>query len=188
MLPVPKLSCRVGETDMNQTLLAFTLGDVRLGLNAAYVAEVLPMMKLVTPPEMPPLLRGFAALGRELVPVIHLERLVGQPVPEVQNVSLQDRIIVARISGGRLAWCSGPDMEPLPYRSREVNPLPPDHVLNNCAVGVLPGQPPITMLEPDRLLLEAERLRLEELRAKASARQSWLDSVAAESSAAVSAA
>lgn len=173
---------------MNQTLLAFTLGDSRLGLNAAHVVEVLPMMKLITPPEMPPLLRGFAAIGRELVPVIHLERLMGQEVPAAPSVDLQDRIIVIRIPGGRLAWRSGPDMEPLPYRTREVNPLPPEHVLNNCASGVLPGTPPITVLEPDLLLLEAERLRLQELCAKATARQGWFENDSAGRSSATAAA
>lgn len=160
---------------MNQTLLAFTLGDVRLGLNAAHVVEVLPMMRLVVPPEMPPLLRGFAAIGRDLVPVIHLERLLGQAVPPAQAVELQDRLIIARIPGGRLAWRSGPGMEPLPYRTRDVVALPPDHVLNNCASGVLPEQPPVILLEPAKLLLESERLRLEELCEKATARNAWFE-------------
>lgn len=135
------------------------------------MVEVLPNLRLVTPPEMPPLLRGFMAFGGKLVPVIRLEKLLHGAMEDTTATGrLTDRLVVARLPGMEVAWLAGADMEPLSYRTRDVTPLPDDHVLNNCASHVLPQTPPIIVLDADKLLLEGERTRLEQLRQRASER------------------
>ncbi len=147
-------------------MLAFSVAGVRLGLDAASTVEVVPGVELVAAPEMPPLLRGFLRVADRLIPVIRLEKLLHGAADEAQDAAmrLSDRVIIARLQDGQVAWVAGPDMEPLVYRTRDVMPLPADHVLNNCASHVLPQIPPVILLNADKLLLESERLRLEQLR------------------------
>lgn len=160
---------------MNRTMLAFSIGDVRLGLDAASMVEVLPNVRLVTPPETPPLLRGFLALGSQLVPVLRLEQLLATTEAESgERHVLTDRIIVARVRGAEVAWVAGAAMEPLAYRTRDLTPLPEGHVLNNCASHILPMQPPIIVLDADKLLLEGELARLAQLQARAAERLAML--------------
>lgn len=161
---------------MNRTLLAFSVANVRWGLDAAHVQEVIPAVRLVTPPEMPPLMQGFIAIDGTLVPVIQLEKLLhpearSQPTP---SLKLTDRLVIARLKKTPIAWVAGNDVELLPYRTREMMPVPEDHVLNNCAASILPHAPPVVVLDPDRLLLEGEQLRLEQLRQREADRQALL--------------
>lgn len=160
---------------MTQTLLAFTVAGIRLGLEAAHVVEVLPSLRLVTPPEMPPLLRGFITVTGRLIPVIRLEKILHGPQYENQGMGLEDRLVVARLGRLEVAWVAGADMEPLSFRTRDCVALPPDHVLNNCASHIVPGgAEPVVVLATEKLLLEEERLRLDQLRQMAADRISLL--------------
>lgn len=162
---------------MMRTLLAFSTAGVRLGLDAASTVEVVRSVRLLTPPELPPLVRGFMNVGGRLVPVIRLEKLLGstQPPLEEGEMSLADRVVIARVGDTQVAWVAGADMEPLAYRTRDMVPLPADHVLNNCATHLLPQTPPVILLAADKLLLESERMRLEQLSGRVAERLSLLE-------------
>ncbi|MGV3662383.1 MAG: chemotaxis protein CheW [Prosthecobacter sp.] len=173
---------------MTRTLLAFSTAGVRLGLDAAATVEVVRSVRLVTPPELPPLVRGFMDVGGRLIPVLRLEKLLnGARAPEA-NVAeeedadtalrLTDRVVIARLADTEVAWVAGADMEPVTYHAQDVAPLPADHVLNNCATHVLtlPQAPPVILLSAEKLLLEGERLRLAQLRERAAARLALLES------------
>lgn len=161
---------------MTQTLLAFTVAGIRLGLEAAHVVEVLPSLRLVTPPEMPPLLHGFIAVAGRLIPVIRLEKILHGPHFDSQRMGLEDRLVVARLGRLEVAWVAGADMEPMSYRTRDCVVLPPDHLLNNCASHIVPGAlEPVVVLSTEKLLLEEERLRLDQLRQMAAERISLLE-------------
>lgn len=166
--------CRSTFLRMLRTVLTFSIGDIRLGLDASHVQEVIPSVRLVTPPEMPPLVRGFIALHGGLIPVIRLEKLLDGGNTVSPAMKLSDRLIIAKLGGSQVAWLAGAGMEPLSYRTRDVADLPEDHVLNNCAFGVLQQTPPVILLEPDKLLLASERQRLEELRQRATDRMAML--------------
>ncbi|TDU71345.1 chemotaxis signal transduction protein [Prosthecobacter fusiformis] len=159
---------------MTKTVLAFSMGDVRLGLDASAVVEVIPTVKLVTPPEMPPLLRGFIAINGGMIPVIHLEKLLNGAGTVTAEMKLSDRLVIAKLGGVEVSWVASAAMEPISYRTRDTVPLPEDHVLNNCAERVLPLTPPLILLEPDRILLMGETLRLEQLRQRAEDRERLL--------------
>ncbi|MEN3939830.1 chemotaxis protein CheW [Prosthecobacter sp. SYSU 5D2] len=157
-------------------MLTFSIGGVSLGLDASHVQEVIPSVRLVTPPEIPPLVRGFVTFHGGLIPVIRLEKLLdGGAEPSSPAMKLSDRIIIARLGGTQVAWLAGAQMEPLSYRTRDVAELPEDHVLNNCAFGVLQHTPPVILLEPDKLLLASEIRRLAELRQRAASRMAMLE-------------
>lgn len=162
---------------MMRTLLAFSTAGVRLGLDAASTVEVVRSVRLLTPPELPPLVRGFMDVGGRLIPVIRLEKLLGgtQTPVEEKELGLTDRVVIASLADTEVAWVAGADMEPLSYRTRDIVPLPADHVLNNCATHLLPQTPPVILLSADKLLLESERLRLEQLRERAAERLSLLE-------------
>lgn len=151
---------------MNQTALVFSAAGIRLGLGVSAVVEVVPSVRLVTPPEMPALLRGFLSMNRTLIPVLRLEKLLNSAAAESESdapLGLADRLIIARLGGRQAAWAASADMEPLSYRSRETLPLPSGHVLNNCASQILPYEPPVILLNPDKLLTAAEQMRLDQL-------------------------
>jgi chemotaxis signal transduction protein len=161
---------------MLRTVLTFSIGGVLLGLDASHVQEVIPSMQLVTPPEMPPLLRGFVSFHGGLIPVIQLEKLVnGSAETAASAMKLSDRIIIAKLGGAQVAWLAGEEMETLTYLSRDVVELPPEHVLNDCAFGMIAQSPPVILLEPDRLLLVGEQIRLQELQQRVSDRMAMLD-------------
>ncbi len=167
---------------MMRTLLAFSTAGVRLGLDAASTVEVVRSVRLVTPPELPPLVRGFMDMGGRLIPVIRLEKLLGGAETDMGDAAggdaplrLTDRVVVARLADTEVAWVAGADMEPLAYRTRDAVPLPADHVLNNCATHVLPQTPPVILLSAEKLLLEGERLRLAQLRERAAERLALLE-------------
>jgi purine-binding chemotaxis protein CheW len=152
--------------------LAFSLSRVRLGLEVSCVREVLPCAKLVRPPEMPRLLRGFLNLDGHLIPVVRLEQLLQLALedphwkPETQP---QSRIIVAELEGQPVAWLVDEGVELLRFEKTQTVKLPRDHTLNNCASEVIPRPPPemsIVLLDPGKLLLESERTRLAQLRSR----------------------
>lgn len=152
--------------------LSFSLSRVRLGLEVRYVREVLPCVRLVRPPEMPGMLRGFLNLEGQLIPVLRLEQLLQLALndpnwnPEKQT---QSRIIVAEMEGQRLAWLVDEGVELLRFEQGETVRLPRDHTLNNCASQVIPRPPPemsIVLLDPGKLLFESERTRLAQLQSR----------------------
>jgi purine-binding chemotaxis protein CheW len=155
-----------------KTALVFTVAQARLGLDISQVEEVLPIVRLVKPPEMPKMLRGFVNVGGALIPVIRLEnllRLNTGSTPWAPEIDLSSTIIVADLSGLKVAWMAGADANILTYPVADTVRLPADHVLNNCAERVIartPPEPSIVLLDPARLLLESERVRLAELQGR----------------------
>jgi len=155
-----------------KTALVFSVAHARLGLDISHVEEVLPIVRLVKPPEMPKILRGFVNIGGTLIPVIRLEnllRLNAGSTPWAPEIDLSSTIIVADLSGLKVAWMAAPDANILTYAASETVRLPSDHVLNNCAAQVIartPPEPSIVLLDPARLLLESERVRLAELQSR----------------------
>ncbi|WHO39369.1 chemotaxis protein CheW [Sphingobium sp. AP49] len=67
-------------------LLAFTVGDRRLGLPAAQVQEVLPMPRISRVPYASDTLLGVANMRGTVIPVISVGRLIGQDRSECQRV------------------------------------------------------------------------------------------------------
>ena len=168
--------------DPELTALAFTVAGARLAVRVPHVREVLPSLALQTVPEMPPLIRGFLALGDEMIPILRLEQLLRLEAASDTSWSkdeLSNQIVLIRTGDGSLGWTSRGDSTVLRFSHDELVRLPVGHSLNDCAEFVIartPPEPSIVLLEPRRLLLEKERACVEELRARAVERLSELSS------------
>jgi len=129
------------------------------------VREILPMVSLARPPGLPPLVEGFISLRGEAVPVLRLERLFGVAAkpPEMYTP-----LLVLRGSGGALAWMVDRVSEVAQISEADMTPVRREHCWNECTrTEARLGDRVVHLLDPDRLLLEAERQRLAELRATA---------------------
>ncbi len=77
---------QVIEDDDNTDLLSvvtFTVGDRRFGVEAGYVREVLRQVEVSGVPWAPPALLGVANVRGEILAVADLGRLLGPPTPPV---------------------------------------------------------------------------------------------------------
>lgn len=73
-----------------EQLLTFTVGDRRFGLPTAQVREILPMPRISRVPHAPHALLGVANIRGMVIPVISLERLIGQEESKSQRVIVVD--------------------------------------------------------------------------------------------------
>lgn len=151
------------------TALTFSICQVCLGLDISHVREILPCVKLVHPPEMPYILRGFVNVEQELIPVLRLEGLLQLDLEDSHwnpERNLGSRILVANLDGLAVAWMVDEGVEMLRYKVAETVKLPGNHILNNCADHVIPRPPPemsIVLLQAKKLLFESERVRVAQL-------------------------
>jgi len=123
------------------------------------------MAWLARPPGLPPLVEGFLNLRGEVVPVLRLERLFGVAAKPPE---LHTPILVLRGSGGALAWMVDRVSEVTEIPEARLTPVRGEHCWNECTrAQTRLGDQVVHVLDPDRLLLEAERQRLAELRATA---------------------
>ncbi|MCQ8278720.1 chemotaxis protein CheW [Acetobacteraceae bacterium KSS8] len=147
--------------------MIFGLAGRRMALPAALVREALPVPRLDRRPGTPPALAGFFSLGGVTVPVLDLAVLLGlrdfgeapeldplyRPILRLDSLSLLvDRLEQVRVPEGADAE-AGED----PWQNR-------------CVARHLRADGPVSLLDPDRLLLEEERARLDLLTADAERR------------------
>ena len=171
---------------MTKTALEFHIAGARLALDLANVVEVLPCLALVKPPEMPPMLRGFANVEGRMVAMLKLDHLL-----KLQGVDksawnpeddLGSMIVIARLQDTVIGWMVQGNVRMLNYDHSEMVRLPAQHVLNNCAEWVIartPPEPSIVLLEMSKLLLEKERRVLLELQDRENERLREMESEAA---------
>jgi len=81
-------------------ILVLRLGDLRCGLRASDVVEVLPAVRLAPLPGAPPIVEGLADVRGALMPVVDLRpRLALPPKP----TSPSDHLVVTRARGRPIA-------------------------------------------------------------------------------------
>jgi purine-binding chemotaxis protein CheW len=148
--------CQVTSTGDDRQLLLAEISGSAVALPLAAVREVVPMAALTRVPTGPALLEGFLNLGGELVPVLRTDHLLSlresRPTPGSR--------IVVLAGGGALLF----DAVHGVGTGTALHPLRPEDSFNGAAEGLLEvGEAAYHLLRPERLLLEAERRRLEEL-------------------------
>jgi purine-binding chemotaxis protein CheW len=152
-------------------VLVFRLSGSKLALPLAAIREVLPMPLLSRPPGLPSLAEGFLNLEGALIPVLRLDRLfrLGQfepglhtPLLIMQAPDICLGLPVDAVDG--IAAVS--DESLLPLRAEES--------FNGCmeAEVALNGRT-VHLLNPGKILIEQERLRLLEF--QETARQRLLE-------------
>lgn len=143
-----------------------------------HAREVVPFAALRAVPEMPRLLAGFLEVDHELVPILRLEDLLRLELPgEAWVPGIDHRIVIARGGDALVGWAIEPGASVVRFSKEELARLPAGHSLNECAAFVIPRPPPepsIVLLEVDRLMLEKERICVEDMRERVAERLSAL--------------
>ena len=142
------------------------------------VAEVLPLPELQAAPASGGWLLGLVNLGGRPVPVLDCAALLGLRT-EGTTAGLYAHLVLARDRS--LAWLVDrvADLATVPPEAHR--PADPQASLNGCvAAGLALGESLVPALDPDRLLTQAERARVEGLARAAAARLSAVPDPAAD--------
>lgn len=155
--------------------LIFRLADRTYGIPIASVEEIVPMAELSILPNAPSFLAGLLDIGRQLVAVVSLRRLLGMPAGQrslyTPIVILKSMPLALEVDGlTRIVEISGDDLIP----------IADGQSLNNFATGVarLDGNT-VVLLSPDEILLEQEQRSVAELVELAQQRLSQIEPVSA---------
>jgi purine-binding chemotaxis protein CheW len=144
------------------TLLAFSVSGRLCAVPTAAVREIVPLPALDQAPEQPGLLEGFLNLRGTAVPVVRLDRLFGWPS---SDPGLYSHIVVLSGTAGTLALLADRAEYLIVRPPDSIVSLQPEDSLNGCAEALIEeGGRTIHVLAGDRILLAAERRRLEEFR------------------------
>jgi purine-binding chemotaxis protein CheW len=141
-------------------VLIFRVSHCRCCLMTTQVQEVTPMALLSQPPGLPPVIAGILNLGGQSVPVVRMDRLFGLPA---NPLDLSTALVILRCD---------PPLALMVDEVVNVREIPPDSdmalasgtTLNDCATGAWDdGRGIVHILSAERLLIEEEHARLEEL-------------------------
>lgn len=158
--------------------IVFDVSGHTMALPAAAVVRVLPLPRLDRLPASPPVIAGLFRYGAALVPVLHLDVLLGLPaaLPDLYRP-----LLLCRRPGGLVAYLCGrvtglvtpPCLTPMPQSNGAMVPLS----FNRCVTGRFEhGGAACLLLDPARLLTAAEDQSLEAHRRIAEERATvWAD-------------
>lgn len=156
-------------------VVIFRLVDTCYGLPAPAVRECMPMPALVRPAGTPAPVLGFFRLGAERVVAIDLAALLGLrswSVPEVDAMLYRPLLLCGPADGVRVAFMVDSVLD-VRQMAGAVTALPAEGV---PAGGWLTGEVELAggmtalLMDPDRLLMERERRRIESLALDAAVR------------------
>lgn len=157
-------------------IVIFRCGETRCALDRAVVGEVTPVPELSRPPGMPASLEGFLNLGGEAIAVVAVATLFGlEPDPGIDPN--YRHILVAGAGKDRLGLLVDRVQDVRTIDAGAARVAPQGGALNDCVAAELTiDDRNIHLLAIDRILLAAEKARLEDLRR---AEQARLDALAA---------
>lgn len=145
--------------ESRRSLVVFDVAGRRCALPAAAVREVVHYAELSRAPGMPAITEGFLNYGGAVLPVVRVARLFGFAE---RPPGLYAPIVVLR--GAALALLVDAVRSVVAVAADAVLPVDGDGVFNACLAGQveLDGGA-VHLLVPERLVLEEERRRLDEL-------------------------
>ena len=144
-----------------RVLLVFYVGGQLAAVPLESVERIAPMAQLARPPGLPSPLEGILDLGGEAVPVLRLDRLLGLAVHEPGLYSML--IVLKGLADGGLALLVERASEVRSVSFGELLPVDGKDSFNACAEAsfLLRGET-VSLLSPQRILLEKERQALSE--------------------------
>jgi purine-binding chemotaxis protein CheW len=107
-----------------ESYIVFRLQELQFGLDVSCVREIFPLPELIPAPEAPGDIIGLLNLRGKVLPVMHLERRLGQPVGQVK---LSDRVIVVDWEGLQVGM--------VVHQVKEVLTLDPTTIERGVAYG-----------------------------------------------------
>jgi purine-binding chemotaxis protein CheW len=143
--------------------VVFHLGAELLAVDASSVREIALMARLSTPGGLPSVLAGFLNLAGRPVPIVRLHRLFGIPEPAH---GLYTQIMILRDTGGNsVGWIVDRVAQMATLSAADIMAVPENECFKDCAKGVFSlGGANVSIIDPERLLLEKERQCLAEFR------------------------
>lgn len=160
--------------ESRQSLVVFDVAGRRCALPAGAVREVVHYAELSRAPGMPAILDGFLNYGGTVLPVVRVARLFG--FNEIEP-GLYAPIVVLR--GTELALLVDEVLGVVSVDGEAILPLDGDSVFNACLAGQIELEDgAVHVLVPERLVLEQERRRLDELGAMMAERLAAVDEAA----------
>lgn len=158
--------------DDSTAYLILDVAGTRCALPRKAVAEVLPLPELQASPASGGWLTGFVNLGGRPVPVLDLAALLGLR-PEPAEAGLYAHLVLA---GDRsLAWLADRVIDLVSVPAPAHRAADPGASLNGCvAAGLTLDDRLVPALDPERLLTQAERTRIDGQVRAAAARLSAL--------------
>lgn len=146
-----------------RAIVVFGLGSEVFGVEASKVQEIMLMAHLSTPGGLPPVLAGFLNLGNRPIPVIQLHRLLelSEPVH-----GLYTHILILRDQeGGTVGWIVDRVANVVTVAATEIMAVPEKQCFKDCTEGIFTfNKTHVSLLAPDRILLEKERLCIDRFR------------------------
>ena len=141
----------------DSTVMAiFYVSAELFAVDASAVKEITLMARLSTPSGLPAVIAGFLNIAQRPIPIIRLHRLLGIPEP---TLGLYTQILILR-DGARasVGWIVDRVVQVIRLPQQEVLPVPENHCFQNCATGLFAANDTsVSILAPDRVLLEQER-------------------------------
>ncbi len=147
----------MNDTAVPPPSIVFEVSGHRLALPSGMIVRVLPLPRLDRLPASPPVIAGLFRYGGALVPVLHLDRLLGLAAG---RPGLYRPLLLCRRGGGMVAYlcdrviglATPGDLSPLP-RPDGAAPLS----FNRCVTARFEHEGAMSlMLDPSRLLTAAE--------------------------------
>jgi purine-binding chemotaxis protein CheW len=148
----------VGRSDR---LVVFQLGCATCAIDLDAVQEITLMAHLTIPSGLPTVLAGFLNLGQRAIPVIRLHRLFDVPEPAH---GLYTQILIFRETHGlAVGWIVDRVTQIITAPQSDIMPVPENQCFKDCATGAFNlNEANVTILSPDRVLLEKERQSIRE--------------------------
>lgn len=141
------------------SLVVFIVGEENFAIPVDAVAEVVPIAWLARPPQMPAIIHGVLNLGGSAVPVLRSDRLLGLADARfgldasilVMKGAVPLGLLVGHVEGVR------------PAAAFQVMPLASARSFQGCLAAELDGPSgPVHLIAWDKVLLEEERVRLDD--------------------------
>jgi purine-binding chemotaxis protein CheW len=154
-------------------LLVFDVSGRLCALPVEAISEIVHITATVTAPGQPSSLEGFLNFHGRLIPVIVLARLFALPE---QELGLYAVTILVRESGQSIGILVNSVEGIVSVPGTGVRPLPSEHSLNDCAEAQFTSEGrTVTLLAPERILLDKERRFIADLADQAQSRLGEID-------------
>jgi len=141
----------------------FHLGSELLAVDASAVREIALMARLSTPGGLPSVLAGFLNLAGLLIPIIRLHRLFDLPDPAYGLYT--QILILADRDGSSIGWIVDRVAHVLTVREADIMAVPENQCFKDCTKGVFTfSGAHVSIIAPERVLLEQERQCVTEFR------------------------
>lgn len=141
---------------LDMVLTIFHLGDELLAVEAGAVQEITLMARLSKPSGLPLVIAGFLNVAQQAVPIIRLHRLLDLPEPPL---GLYTQILLLRgAAGPSLGWIVDRVAQVVRIQQDDLLPVPENHCFRDSAKGIFTiNDTSVSLLVPDRMLLEQEQ-------------------------------